>query len=92
MTEASSCVWQGNQHFYTWLRATFDAAAWRNNDCEWERGVSKDDVRCEDIRWRWTGAGGGARVSVLAGRKPGTAAQHTAYGVRGTVHSTSEHA
>ena len=54
VTEASSCVWQGNQHFYTWLRATFDVATRRNNDCEWERGVSKDDVRCEDIRWKWS--------------------------------------
>ena len=36
------------------------------------------------IRWRWTSAGGGARVSVLAGRKPGTAAlARTAYRVRG---------
>ena len=35
VTEASSCVWQGNQHFYTWLRATFDVATRRNNDCEW---------------------------------------------------------
>ena len=47
MTEASSEVWQGEQHIYTIpasLRTTFDAAARTNDYGAWVSvGLSKDD-------------------------------------------------
>ena len=48
VTEASSGVWQGNQHFYTspaWLQTTFAGRIDYHDDGTTSEGVSKDEAK-----------------------------------------------